>query len=55
MMREVLSYWDSTSSKFRHNFIDSMTLRIQHGIEMERGLKKFCKSEILMRIQFCSK
>ena len=33
-MREVAQYWDSTSLKLTHNFIDSVTLRIQHGIEM---------------------
>ena len=55
MMREVVSYWDSTSLKLIHNFIDSVTRRIQHGIEMEEGLKTFCKSEILMKIQLCSK
>ena len=40
MTREVASYWDSTSLKLIHNFIDSVTLRIQHGIEMEGGVKK---------------
>ena len=39
-MREVASYWDSTRLKLIHNFINSVTLRIQHGIEMEGGLKK---------------
>ena len=39
-MREVASYLDSTSLKLIHNFIDSVTLRIQHGIEMEGGTKK---------------
>ena len=46
-MREVASYWNSTGLKLIHNFIDSMTRRIQQGIEMEGGRKKFCKSEIL--------
>ena len=55
MMREMASYWDSTSLKFIHNFKDSVTRRIQHGIKMEGGLKKFYNSEILMKIQFCSK
>ena len=55
MMREVASYWNSTGLKLKHNFIDSVTRRIQHRIEMEGGLKKFCKSEILMKIQLCSK
>ena len=36
MMREVASYKDSTSLKLVH--------KIQHGIEMVGGLKKFCKS-----------
>ena len=40
-MREVVSYWNSTGLKLIHNFIDSVTRRIQRGIEMERGLKKF--------------
>ena len=40
--------------KLIHNFIDSVTQRIQHGIEMEGRLKKFCKSENLMKIQLCS-
>ena len=54
-MREVASYWDSTSLKRIHNFIDSVTRRNQHGNEMEGGLKKFCeKNEILMKIQLCS-
>ena len=43
-----------TSLKLIHNFIDSATGRIQHDIEMEGGLKKFCKSEILMKIHLCS-
>ena len=43
MMRKVASYWDTTSPKPIHNFIDSVTLRIQHGIEMEGGLKKSAK------------
>ena len=55
MMREVASYWDSTSLKLKHNFIDSVTRRIQRGFKMEGGLKKFCKSEIPMKIQLCSK
>ena len=55
MMREVASYWNSTSLKILHNFIDSVTRRIQHGNEMEGGLNKFCKSEIIMKIQLCSK
>ena len=55
MMREVASYWDSTSLKLIHNFIDSVTRWIQYGNEMEGGLKKFCKSEILMKIPLCSK
>ena len=54
-MREVASKWDSASLKLIHNFIDSVTRRIQHDIEMEGGLTKFCKSEILMKIQLCSK
>ena len=55
MKREMASYWISTGLKLIHNFIDSVTRRIQHGIEMEVGLKKFCKSEILTKIQLCSK
>ena len=55
MMRVMTSYWNSTGLKLIHNFIDSVTRRIQHGIEMEGGLKKFFKSEILMKIQLCSK
>ena len=43
MMREVASYWDSTSLKLIHNFIDSVTRRTQHGIEIEGSLQKFCK------------
>ena len=35
MMREVASYWDSTSLKLIHNFIDSVTRRIQQGLEMD--------------------
>ena len=54
-MREVASYLDSTSLKLIHNFIKTVTRRIQHGIEMEERLKKFYKSEILMKIQLCSK
>ena len=42
-MREVVSYCDSTSLKIIHNFIDSVTRRIQQGIDMEGGLKEFCK------------
>ena len=41
MMREVVSYWDSMSHKLIHNFIDSMTRRIQQYTEMEGGLTKF--------------
>ena len=55
MMREVASYWNSTDLKLIHNFIDSLTQMIQQGIEMEGGLKKFCKSENVMKIQLCSK
>ena len=64
MMRVMASYWNSTGLKLIHNFIDSVTRRIKHGIEMEGGLKKFRKSEILMKeqdkssdmkIQLCSK
>ena len=40
MMRGVASYWNSTGLKLIHNFIDSVTRRIQHGIEMEGGLRK---------------
>ena len=54
-MRELASYWNSKGLKLIHNFIDSVTRRIQHGIEMEGGLRIFCKSEILMKIQLCSK
>ena len=39
-MREVASYWGSTSLKLIHNFIYSLARRIQQGIEMEGGLKK---------------
>ena len=39
-MREMMSYCVSTSLKLIHNFIDSVTRRIQQGIEMEGGLKK---------------
>ena len=46
MMREVASYWDSMILKLTHNFIDSVTRRIQQGIEMEDVLKEICKSEI---------
>ena len=38
MMNGVASYWNSTCLKLIHNFIDSVTRRIQHGIEMEGGL-----------------
>ena len=55
MIREVASYWNSTGLKVIHNFIGSVTRRIQHSIEMEGGLKKFCKHEIPMKIQLCSK
>ena len=55
MMREMASYWNSTDLKLIHNFIDSVTRGIQHCIEMERGLDKFCKSKILMKIQLYSK
>ena len=55
MMRGLASYWNSTGLKLIHNFIDSATRRVQHGIEMEGGLKTFCKSEILMKIQLYSK
>ena len=55
MMREVASYWNRTRFKLIHNFIDSVTRWIQHGIEIEGGFKKFCKSEILMKIQLYSK
>ena len=34
-MRELASYWNSKGLKLIHNFIDSVTRRIQHGIEME--------------------
>ena len=50
-MSEVPSYWDSISFKLIHYFIDSVIRRIQHDIEMEGGLEKICKSEILMKIQ----
>ena len=45
-MRGVASYWDSTSLKriHVHNFINSVTLMIQYGIEMEGGLKTFFES-----------
>ena len=55
MMRVVASNCNSMGLKLIHNFIDSVTRRIQHFIEMERGHKKFCKSEIRMKIQLCSK
>ena len=54
-MRTVASKWDSTSLKLIHNFIDSVTGKIQHDIEIEGGLKKFCKSEILKNIHLRSK
>ena len=40
MMREAVSYWTSTGLKLIHNLKDSVTRRIQHGIEIEGGLKK---------------
>ena len=40
MMRGLASYWNSTGLKLIHNFIDSATRRVQHGIEMEGGLKR---------------
>ena len=39
-MRGLALYWNSTCLKLIHNFIDSAAWRIQHGIEMEGGLKK---------------
>ena len=39
-MREEASNWNSTGLKLIHNFIDSMTRRIQKGIEKEGALKK---------------
>ena len=42
-MKEVASYWNSMGLKLIHNFIDSVTRRIQHGIEMEGGLKNSAK------------
>ena len=42
-MREVASYCNSTGLKLIHNFIDSVTRRIQRGIEMEGRLKEILK------------
>ena len=43
MMREVASYLDNTSLKLIHNFIYSVTQRIQQGIEMKGGLNNSAK------------
>ena len=40
MMREVASYSDSTSLKLVHNFMDSVTRRIQQDIEKKERPKK---------------
>ena len=39
MMRGLASYWNSSGLKLIHNFIDSAFRRIQHGIEIEGGLR----------------
>ena len=48
MMREVALYLDKTCLKLTHNFIKSVTRRIEQGIDMTGGLKNSYKSEILM-------
>ena len=46
MMREIVSYWDNVGHKLIHNFIDSMSRRIQQWVEMEGGLKNSEKMKL---------